>query len=145
MSGAYRSYWGACENKSHAPLTIVVECHPDAGPDATMPDPASAEDGWDAFGLTCPVCGDTVPGGFEGADETTTWERADKARGAVGFRERLTMADYLHIEVRRQITEGTVTDPVLVAYSEDAERRLVQSREWNDADPRHHNRVAPAH
>jgi hypothetical protein len=51
---------------------------------------------------------------------------------------------YLHIELRTLIKEGKVTDPVLLHYSADAERRLEQSRRWNAADPSHAARASTA-
>lgn len=93
MTDRYRSYWGTCEDTSHPPLTLVVEVHPDGGPTAFVPDPGAGD--WEGFGIECPVCSTTVSGGFEGADETTTWERNDRRVAAAILSERSTMADYV--------------------------------------------------
>ena len=66
----YRHYYGFCEADN---VLVQIEVHPDAGPDATLPPPGE----WEDFGLRCPVCDDTVLGGYDGADDWTTEQERD--------------------------------------------------------------------
>lgn len=45
---------------------------------------------------------------------------------------------YVHAEVARLLRDGQIDDPALKQLSDDAERRLEQSRRWNELDPGHH-------
>jgi hypothetical protein len=96
---------------------------------------------------------DGIIGAIDAAlDDFTVSE--DAARwvppGAVPHHEHITVDEetywglmYLHHEVQRMFTDGELTDGALKYLSDEAERRLQQSRKWNALDPNHAAVVTP--
>jgi hypothetical protein len=73
MAEGYTHYYGFCDEDN---VLVQIEVGPDTPPGTTLPHPND----WEDFGLRCPVCGDTVPGGYDGADDATTVPRPEAPR-----------------------------------------------------------------
>lgn len=90
----YTRYWGHCDD---CEVTVIAESGPDRS-DVPLPDPND----WEDFGLRCPVCGDTVPGGYGGADDETTESlKVELARALARARQAEAERDEAHAALAR--------------------------------------------
>lgn len=96
----YRHYYGLCETDN---VLVQIEVTPDAGDGATLPD----REDWDEFGLRCPVCGDTVTGGYDGADNLTTDDmRTRQVRAESSLRVVRERVAALHVRYQAHGADG---------------------------------------